>query len=79
MTILTFVRGIKTFLGIGNPCEEANSWAAKSLVFVNRVPSTKSATQNGRGKSFRRCKPDCNIATFNDQKDKVVFIMHIIK
>ena len=56
---LTFVRGIKTFLGIGNPCELAYSWAARSFACVKRVPSTKSANQKGRGKSFKRRRPAC--------------------
>lgn len=45
----TLVRGINTFLGTGNSAEAAYSWAAKSFACVKRVPSTKSANQNGKG------------------------------
>lgn len=57
---VTLVRGIKTFLGIGNPAEVAYSWAAKSFVCVKRVPSTKTANQKGWWKSFSCWKPDCS-------------------
>lgn len=57
--MLTLVRGIKTFLGIGSPFETANSWAAKSFVCVKRVPSTKRANQKGSGMCSSFSKPDC--------------------
>lgn len=60
----TLVLGIKTFLGTGNPVEVAYSWAANNLTFVKRVPSTKRANQNGRGKSFNRRIPDWK---YNDE------------
>lgn len=56
---ITFVRGIKTFLGMGSPLERAYSWAAKSFASVKRVPSTYRASQNGMGKSTSLLKPDC--------------------
>lgn len=56
---ITFVRGIKTFLGMGSPLERAYSWAAKSFASVKRVPSTYRASQNGMGKFTSLLKPDC--------------------
>lgn len=58
---LTLVRGIKTFEGIGRSDEIAYCRAAESLVCVKRVPSTKSANQNGRGKSSSLSRPHCGI------------------
>lgn len=59
-TKLTLVRGIRTFLGIGNPTAAAYCWAATSFAWVKRVPSTKRANQKGKGKSFSPSNPDCN-------------------
>lgn len=53
------MRGINTFRGIGNSEEAAYSCAALSLASVKRVPSTKRASQKGRGKSLKRWRPDC--------------------
>lgn len=49
MMSTTFVRGIKTFFGTGSPLDFAYSCAAKSFFSVKRVPSTKRASQKGRG------------------------------
>ena len=70
MEFLTLVRGIRTFLGAGKPCEAAYSCAAKSFAGVKRVPSTKRASQNGLGKSLNRCRPNCKIQSCTQNQEK---------
>ena len=58
--LLALVQERRRLRGTGNPLDVAYSRAASNLAVVNRVPSTMTPNQKGRGKSFNLWNPASN-------------------